>query len=240
MRRNIDLLNRTANGEPRANTTYRNKPADRLILLGDCARMRLSGRSEEALSMLEAFMKKHEEHAELPTSTWSQGRVVTALLHLDAGRPNTAVRIARELRKQEPRHPHVRSLARILNELGLLDAMATEPTKMTMLIDSAGDWMREWPILHTVHISPRLGSTQARKHAGQANAWIVHSKDQSVSKYWMKSNLWKKIPYNGEREPPHGLYLHLYGVITTIAGMPVDLGLPSGINHSDLVQRDLV
>ena len=56
----------------------------------------------------------------------------------------------------------------------------------------------------------------------------------------MKSNLWKKIPYNGEQEAPHGLYLHLYGVITTIAGMPVDLGLPSGINHSDLVQRDLV
>jgi len=240
MRRNIDLLKRTSEGEPRANTTYRNKPADRLMLLGDCARMRLSGRSEEALSMLESFMKKHEEHAELPTATWSQGRVVAALLHLDANRPNTAVRIARELRRSEPRHPHVRSLVRILNELGLLDAMATEPTKMTMLIDSAGDWMREWPILHTVHISPRLGSTQARKHAGRANAWIVHSKEQSVSKYWMKSNLWKKIPYNGEQQPPHGLYLHLYGVITTIAGMPVDLGLPSGINYNDLMLRDLV
>ena len=240
MRRNIDLLKRTSEGEPRANTKYRNKPADRLMLLGDCARMRLSGRSEEALSMLESFMKKHEEHAELPTTTWSQGRVVAALLHLDANRPNTAVRIARELRRSEPRHPHVRSLVRILNELGLLDAMATEPTKMTMLIDSAGDWMREWPILHTVHISPRLGSTQARKHAGRANAWIVHSKEQSVSKYWMKSNLWKKIPYNGEQQPPHGLYLHLYGVITTIAGMPVDLGLPSGINYNDLMLRDLV
>ena len=240
MRRNIDLLKRTSEGEPRANTTYRNKPADRLMLLGDCARMRLSGRSEEALSMLESFMKKHEEHAKLPTTTWSQGRVVAALLHLDANRPNTAVRIARELRRSEPRHPHVRSLTRILNELGLLDAMATEPTKMTMLIDSAGDWMREWPILHTVHISPRLGSTQARKHAGRANAWIVHSKEQSVSKYWMKSSLWKKIPYNGEQRPPHGLYLHLYGVITTIAGMPVDLGLPSGINYNDLMLRDLV
>ena len=240
MRRNIDLLKRTSEGVPRANTTYRNKPADRLMLLGDCARMRLSGRSEEALSMLESFMKKHEEHAELPTATWSQGRVVAALLHLDANRPNTAVRIARELRRSEPRHPHVRSLIRILNELGLLDAMATEPTKMTMLIDSAGDWMREWPILHTVHISPRLGSTQARKHAGRANAWIVHSNEQSVSKYWMKSNLWKKIPYNGEQQPPHGLYLHLYGVITTIAGMPVDLGLPSGINYNDLMLRDLV
>ncbi|MGB1897543.1 MAG: tetratricopeptide repeat protein [Candidatus Poseidoniaceae archaeon] len=239
-RRNIDLLRRTAEGKPQSSTKYRNKPADRLMLLGDCARMRLDGRSEEALSMLEGFMKQHEGHDDLPTSTWTQGRVVTALLHLDANRPNTAVRIGRELRVKEPRHPHVRSLIRILNELGLLDAMATEPTKMTMLIDSEGDWMREWPILHTVHISPRLGSTQSRKHAGRANAWIVHSQDQSVSKYFSKSNLWKKIPYNGEDQAPHGLYLHLYGVITTIAGMPVDLGLPGGINIDDLIRRKLV
>ena len=239
-RRNIDLIRRTAEGKPQSSTKYRNKPADRLMLLGDCARMRLDGRSEEALSMLEGFMKQHEGHDDLPTSTWTQGRVVTALLHLDANRPNTAVRIGRELRVKEPRHPHVRSLIRILNELGLLDAMATEPTKMTMLIDSEGDWMREWPILHTVHISPRLGSTQSRKHAGRANAWIVHSQDQSVSKYFSKSNLWKKIPYNGEHQAPHGLYLHLYGVITTIAGMPVDLGLPGGINIDDLIRRKLV
>ena len=185
-------------------------------------------------------MKKHEEHADLPTTKWSHGRVVVALLHLDAGRPNTAVRIARELRVSEPRHPHVRSLVRILNELGLLDSMATEQTKMTMLIDSAGDWMREWPILHTVTVPPRLGSTTSRKHAGRANAWIVHSKDQSVSKFYMKSNLWKKIPYNGEQQAPHGIYLHLYGIITTIAGMPVDLGLPSGINIDDLIRRQLV
>ncbi|MGB1985291.1 MAG: hypothetical protein ACPHS8_02475 [Candidatus Poseidoniaceae archaeon] len=239
-RRNIDLIRRTAEGKPQSSTKYRNKPADRLMLLGDCARMRLDGRSEEALSMLEGFMKQHEGHDDLPTSTWTQGRVVTALLHLDANRPNTSVRIGRELRVKEPRHPHVRSLIRILNELGLLDAMATEPTKMTMLIDSEGDWMREWPILHTVHISPRLGSTQSRKHAGRANAWIVHSQDQSVSKYFSKSNLWKKIPYNGEHQAPHGLYLHLYGVITTIAGMPVDLGLPGGINIDDLIRRKLV
>ena len=239
-RRNIDLIRRTAEGKPQSSTKYRNKPADRLMLLGDCARMRLDGRSEEALSMLEGFMKQHEGHDDLPTSTWTQGRVVTALLHLDANRPNTAVRIGRDLRVKEPRHPHVRSLIRILNELGLLDAMATEPTKMTMLIDSEGDWMREWPILHTVHISPRLGSTQSRRHAGRANAWIVHSQDQSVSKYFSKSNLWKKIPYNGEHQAPLGLYLHLYGVITTIAGMPVDLGLPSGINIDDLIRRKLV
>jgi hypothetical protein len=239
-RRNIDLIRRTAEGKPQSSTKYRNKPADRLMLLGDCARMRLDGRSEEALSMLEGFIKQHETNDDLSTSTWTQGRVVTALLHLDANRPNTAVRIGRDLRVKEPRHPHVRSLIRILNELGLLDAMATEPTKMTMLIDSEGDWMREWPILHTVHISPRLGSTQSRRHAGRANAWIVHSQNQSVSKYFSKSNLWKKIPYNGEHQAPLGLYLHLYGVITTIAGMPVDLGLPSGINIDDLIRRKLV
>ena len=240
MRRNIDLLERTAKGNPRGNTKYRNKPADRLMLLGDCARMRLEDRSEEALSMLESFMKKHEDDAKLPTSTWSQGKVVVALLHLDANRPNTAVRIGRELRMKEPRHPHVRSLIRILNELGLLDAMATEPTKMTMLVDSEGDWMRDWPILHTVHVSPRLGSTAARKHAGKANVWIVHSKEQSVSKFYNRTNLWKKIPYTGENQPPHGIYLHLYGIITTIAGMPVDLGLPSGINIDDLLVRGII
>lgn len=240
MRKNIDLLKRTAEGNPRGNRKYRNKPADRLMLLGDCARMRLDGRSEEALSMLESFMKQHEEDADLPGAAWPQGKVVAALLHLDAQRPNTAVRIGRELRLKEPRHPHVRSLIRILNELGLLDAMATEPTKMTMLIDSEGDWMRDWPVLHTVHISPRLGSTTARKHAGKANAWIVHSKDQSVSQHYMKSKMWKKIPYNGENQPPHGLYLHLYGIIVTVAGMPVDLGLPSGLNIDQLDRRGLL
>ncbi len=240
MRRNIDLLERTAEGNPRGNTTYRNRPADRLMLLGDCARMRLDGRSEEALSMLESFMKKHEENADLPTTAWSQGRVVAALLHLDANRPNTAVRIARDLRANEPRHPHVRSLVRILNELGLLEGMATEPTKMTLLVDSEGDWMRDWPILHTVHVSPRLGSTASRKHAGRANAWIVHSKEQSISKFYNRKNLWKKIPYDGENQPPHGLYLHLYGIITTVAGMPVDLGLPSGISIEDLRARGLI
>ena len=132
MRRNIDLLKRTAEGNPRSNRKYRNKPVDRLLLLGDCARMRLEERSEEALSMLESFIKQHEDDPKLPTTTWTQGYVVAALLHLDANRPNTAVRIGRELRTKEPRHPHVRSLIRILNELGLLDVMATEPTKMTM------------------------------------------------------------------------------------------------------------
>ena len=237
MRRNIDLLKRTAEGNPRSNRKYRNKPVDRLLLLGDCARMRLEERSEEALSMLESFIKQHEDDPKLPTTTWTQGYVVAALLHLDANRPNTAVRIGRELRTKEPRHPHVRSLIRILNELGLLDVMATEPTKMTMLIDSEGDWVRDWPILHTVHVSPRLGSSKAKKHASRANAWIVHSKEQSVSDHYMKSKLWKKIPYGGENQPPHGLYLHLYGIIATIAGMPVDLGLPSGLNIDDLVRR---
>ena len=102
-----------------------------------------------------------------------------------------------ELRTKEPRHPHVRSLIRILNELGLLDAMATEPTKMTMLIDSEGDWVGIG-LFYTVHVSPRLGSSKAKKHASRANAWIVHSKEQSVSDHYMKSKLWKKIPYGGK------------------------------------------
>ena len=117
-------------------------------------------------------MKTHEESVDLPTTAWSQGRVVAALLHLDANRPNTAVRIARDLRANEPRHPHVRSLVRILNELGLLEGMATEPTKMTLLVDSEGDWMRDWPILHTVPIYGRRYPTMEKTSRHMASILI--------------------------------------------------------------------
>jgi hypothetical protein len=241
MRRNIDLLRRTSVGEPRPAKATKNSPPYRMMLLGDCARMRLAGRHEEAITILEDFMKKFENHSDYPTSTWSQGKVVLALMHLDASRPNTAVRIARELRTSEPRHPHVRSLVRILHELGHIDAMGGESTGITMLIDSGGDWMKNWPLVHTVQVPPRLSGSRSLKHAVKANVWITHSPEQSVSKYYNKRSAWKRIPYNSnEKEAPLGLYLHLYGIIATIGGMPVDLGLPAGFDIEALENRGLL
>ena len=241
MRRNIDLLRRTSVGEPRPAKATKNSPPYRMMLLGDCARMRLAGRHEEAITILEDFMKKFENHSDYPTSTWSKGKVVLALMHLDASRPNTAVRIARELRTSEPRHPHVRSLVRILHELGHIDAMGGESTGITMLIDSGGDWMKNWPLVHTVQVPPRLSGSRSLKHAVKANVWITHSPEQSVSKYYNKRSAWKRIPYNSnEKEAPLGLYLHLYGIIATIGGMPVDLGLPAGFDIEALENRGLL
>ena len=41
----------------------------------------------------------------------------------------------------------------------------------------------------------------------------------------------EKDPYGGENQPPHGLYLHLYGIIATIAGMPVRSRFAEWIKH---------
>jgi hypothetical protein len=44
-------------------------------------------------------------------------------------------------------------------------------------------------------------------------------------------NGWKVLSkYKDERELPSCLFTHLTGVIVTIGGMPVDLGLPGQLN----------
>ena len=119
--------------------------------------------------------------------------------------------------------------------------MGSEATGITMLIDAGGDWMKNWPLVHTVQIPPRLSSSRSLKHAAIANVWITHSPEQSVSKYYNKRSAWKRIPYNSnEKEAPVGLYLHLYGIIATIGGMPVDLGLPAGLDIEALERRGLL
>ena len=52
MKRNIDLIRRFIDGQAKTKLNYRQNPADRLILLGDIARLRLTGKSEAALNIL--------------------------------------------------------------------------------------------------------------------------------------------------------------------------------------------
>ena len=99
MKRNIDLVKRYKNGEALTKLKYRDKPADRLMLLGDLARLRLIGQSETALNLLERYVKTNS------LEDWVHGGVVTALLHLDEGRVLTATSIAEKLAKQQSRHP---------------------------------------------------------------------------------------------------------------------------------------
>jgi hypothetical protein len=74
-RRNIDLVERFEANIARSELKALNTPAGRLFLLGDIARMRLSQRSEDALDLLERFIKDHS------IESWVHGDVVRCLLH---------------------------------------------------------------------------------------------------------------------------------------------------------------
>ena len=104
MKRNIDLVERYRTGQPKSQLKYLNTPAGRLFLLGDVARMRLAGIPDKGLNLIEAFMKDFE------ITDWTHGDVVRSLLHIDAGRIHTGIRMAEKLADEHPRHPHVRNL----------------------------------------------------------------------------------------------------------------------------------
>ena len=229
-KRNTDLITRFKNSIATTDLSYRDSPADRMILLGDIARLRLQRDSETALNVLERYIKKNK------LENWMHGQVTCALLHLDEGRVNTATKIAEELGKNKSRHPHLRSLLRHLDSLGQTLAASSEPTGIEWLRDSGLDWVNAWPYRHTVAPAPALLTKDLQKHAWKANGWIAHSAENSLDQAIKKGNNgWKMLAkIKSENDLPACLYTHLTGVIVTIGGMPVDLGLPGDIDLGTL------
>lgn len=158
--------------------------------------------------------------------------MVRSLLHLDEGRINTATNIAEKLGKNRSRHPHLRSLLRYLESIGETISASSEPTGIEWLIDSGLDWVQAWPYRHTVAPAPALVTKELQKHAWSANAWIAHSVEDSLDKAKSKgANGWKLLSkHKDERDFPPCLFTHLTGIIVTVGGMPVDLGLPGQLN----------
>ncbi len=117
MKRNIDLVERYRTGQPKSQLKYLNTPAGRLFLLGDVARMRLAGIPDKGLNLIEAFMKDFE------ITDWTHGDVVRSLLHIDAGRIHTGIRMAEKLADEHPRHPHVRNLVGELSRGGYMEML---------------------------------------------------------------------------------------------------------------------
>ena len=235
-KRNIDLVKRFRDGVATTELNYRNKPEDRVMLLGDIARLRLQGQSETALNMLERYMKENS------LEDWLYGSVVCALLHLDEGRSLTATRMAEDLAKSQPRHPHLRSLLRHLESIGQTVSASSEPTGIEWLRDSGLDWVNAWPHRHTVAPAPALVTKDLQKHAWRANGWIAFGDDQlfSDSKKNGQSG-WKMLDdKKTEAAFPPCLYTHLSGIVVTIGGMPVDLGLPGDINLAEIEKSDLL
>jgi hypothetical protein len=225
-KRNIDLINRFEQNIAVSSIKMRNTPEDKLLILGDVARLRLEGRSGEALNLIERFIKKYD------IKKWTHGEVVRSLLHLDEGRINTATNIAESLGKERSRHPHLRSLLRYLESVGETISASSEPTGIEWLIDSGLDWVQAWPYRHTVAPAPALVTKDLQRHAWKANGWIAHSMEDTLDKAKEKgSNGWKLLSkYKDERDFPPCIFTHLTGIIVTIGGMPVDLGLPGDMN----------
>ena len=235
-KRNTDLIRRFKNSIATTDLSYRDSPADRMILLGDIARLRLQQDSETALNKLERYIKKNK------LENWMHGQVTCALLHLDKGRVNTATKIAEELGKNKSRHPHLRSLLRHLDSLGQTLAASSEPTGIEWLRDSGLDWVNAWPYRHTVAPAPAFMTKDLQKHAWKANGWIAHSTENSLDQAIKKGNNgWKMLAkFKSENDLPACLYTHLTGVIVTIGGMPVDLGLPGDIDLATLEKIGMI
>ena len=235
-KRNTDLIRRFKNSIATTDLSYRDSPADRMILLGDIARLRLQQDSETALNKLERYIKKNK------LENWMHGQVTCALLHLDQGRVNTATKIAEELGKNKSRHPHLRSLLRHLDSLGQTLAASSEPTGIEWLRDSGLDWVNAWPYRHTVAPAPAFMTKDLQKHAWKANGWIAHSTENSLGQAIKKGNNgWKMLAkFKSENDLPACLYTHLTGVIVTIGGMPVDLGLPGDIDLATLEKIGMI
>ena len=235
-KRNVDLINRYRDGIATTEIVFRNEPADRLILLGDVARMRLCGKFEEALNILERYIKKNS------LENWIHGNVVCALLHLDEGRILTATNIAENLAKTQSRHPHLRSLLRHLESIGQTISASSEPTGIEWLRDSGLDWVNAWPYRHTVAPAPALVTKELQKHAWKANGWIGFGDEQIFDQAKNKSsNGWKLLSNKiSESDFPPCLFTHITGVVVTIGGMPVDLGLPGDINITAIEKAGLL
>ena len=71
-----------------------------------------------------------------------------------------------------------------------------------------------------------------QKHAWQANGWIAFGDEEVFTKAKKKAtNGWKLLAdKKSESDFPPCLYTHITGVVVTIGGMPVDLGLPGDID----------
>ena len=214
---NIRMLRQFLSGETELRQSSVAKPAQRTMYLGEIARLRMMGQSEVALNDLERTMDAMGEEE------WVHGSLVAALLNHDAGRHLTAINAVKELAAKHPRHPHVRAVVHQLSLEGKTKRLTSEPSKLHWLLENETDWTLSWP-LHNVAVPPSLDSNELKQHAVKANAWVLLATEEGVVEHASK-----KVHRHLPQELPLGLFTHLNGLIITIGGMPVDLGLPAGL-----------
>ena len=225
---NIRMLERYATFEIRLGERPPRTPAQRVMFLSDVGRMRLFGRSEEALNHLERHLGAEEAKG------WVQGHLVKALLNHDDGRTLTALSSLETLAKEHPRDPNVKTVMMQFARKGKVPLPASEPTKIEWICDQETDWRMDWS-RHSVKVPPVLDNDDLKAHALQNNAWTALLTPDARKA--LKSK-------NGHRtlrsDLPLGLYTHLSGIVVTVGGLPVDLGLPVSYQHEQAVKAGLL
>ena len=228
-KRNIDLLRRYSDGLPASNIKWQFKPASKLFILGDIARLRLWSQSNIALDKLEQWAKTND----IDMLEWPHGQTARALLYLDRGMVASAVNIVEKTMKLHPRHPHLRRLAILLAVQGEMKMPEPEVTGLIWADTMDGDWEVNWPKTHNVVAAPSVTTNDLKVHSWNANTWGAR-KDMASINLGMKG--WKKIEWP---QPPVANHLIMTGLITTVGGVPVDLGLPGWINFAACEKAEL-
>ena len=219
-KRNIDLLKRFKDGIPGSNIAWKYKPATKLHILGDIARFRLWSQPEIALDKLEAWVKKNE----IDMDNWPHGQTARALLYLDRGMKASAINIVEKAMKKHPRHPHLRRLAIHFAVRGELDMPEIEKTGLVWADSMSGDTENNWRNSHNVIASPDNSNNSMKIHSWNANAWLTRR--ETTAKNLGKKG-WKKAVW---KTPPFANYLIMTGIIATVGGVPIDLGMPGWID----------
>lgn len=98
------------------------------------------------------------------------------------------------------------------------------------------DWRQKWSG-HNVSVPPQLETAELKKHAWQANAWVGLASEKGLSSLLKgKRNQHQHLP----DDLPLCIYTHLAGLMATIGGMPVDLGLPGTIQFDEIEAANLL
>jgi len=219
-KRNIDLIQRYANGIPASDLEWKNNPASKLYILGEIARFRLWSQSDIALDKLESWVKKND----IDMFEWPHGQTARALLYLDKGMVASAVNIVEKTMKSHPRHPHLRRLAIHLASQDKMKMPEPEVTGLVWADTMDGNWEHNWVKSHNVVAAPIITTKTMKSHSWYANSWVVRKDMNSIS---FRKNDWKKVSWP---TPPVANQLIMSGLITTVGGIPVDLGFPGWIN----------
>jgi len=219
-KQNIDLIERYSEGVPAGKIPWKYKPASKLHILGEIARYRLWSQSDIALDKLESWAKKND----IDMFEWPHGQTARALLYLDRGMKASALNIVEKTMKIHPRHPHLRRLAIHLATQGKMNMPELEKTGLIWADTMDGKWEEKWPQSHNVVAPPVINVAAMKLHSWNANAWTARKDMDSLVS---GRNSWKKLDWSNT---PLANHLIMTGLIATVSGVPIDLGMPGWIN----------